>query len=405
MRTKSISTTLADPYRAGLMLGNELADIQPEVVLLFCTLHYPSWSEFIDGLYDGLDDENVPVIGSSGDGFLEAAQVSDFGAAALGIATDGKVKWHLGVGHGVHADAQAAVHGALAQLQSQLGERQPAFYFLLSDFNTDASELEAVLRDEVHVPVIGGMAADKDQKLDQCFLFANRRMVPDSVVMLACDGPISFQVHIGNSITPVGAPGRVEQANGRNVRQIDGIHAAGFVERETGKPFLPSDQGSIALTLASSEHGGEKKLRSIVQSSYEAEGDIDLYGGIEVGEMVQVCLANPTQLQQEVRRVAETARSSGFQPAAALIVSCAARKWMLGGQVEVEVENIQDAFPTSAAPGHRGDDAAATSGLPIAGFAALGEIGPLRTDTGYTRNLFHNMTYVLLLLGLCDGKT
>jgi hypothetical protein len=34
----------------------------------------------------------------------------------------------------------------------------------------------------------------------------------------------------------------------------------------------------------------------------------------------------------------------------------------------------------------------------LAGFPSFGEIAPLRRRGGYTRNLFHNMTYVLLLL-------
>ena len=154
-----------------------------------------------------------------------------------------------------------------------------------------------------------------------------------------------------------------------------------------------SIQGSIALTLANPTHGNEKKLRAIVSSSNEADGAIKLHGGIENGEMVQVCLASPAQLQQEVQRITQAARLGGFQPSAALIVSCAGRKWMLGGKVEFEVQAIHDAFPMPAG-----------EALPIVGFPSFGEFGPLRSDTGYagyTRNLFHNMTYVLLLLGTC----
>ena len=37
--------------------------------------------------------------------------------------------------------------------------------------------------------------------------------------------------------------------------------------------------------------------------------------------------------------------------------------------------------------------------LPLAGFPSFGEIGPLKLGAEYSANLFHNMTYVLLLLG------
>ncbi|MBK9346071.1 MAG: hypothetical protein IPN06_06335 [Burkholderiales bacterium] len=66
MRTLSTSTTLVDPYRAGLALGLELAAIQPEVVFLFCTAHYAKWDELLEGLYDGLDDASVQLIGATG---------------------------------------------------------------------------------------------------------------------------------------------------------------------------------------------------------------------------------------------------------------------------------------------------------------------------------------------------
>ncbi len=37
--------------------------------------------------------------------------------------------------------------------------------------------------------------------------------------------------------------------------------------------------------------------------------------------------------------------------------------------------------------------------LALAGFPSLGEIAPLRTADGYSPSLFHNMTYVLMLIG------
>lgn len=388
MRTKSASTTLVDAYRAGLALGLEMAEIEPEVVFLFCTTHFEQWDELLGGVYDGLDDANVQLIGATGDGFLERSLVGNLGAAALGLASDGVLRWHAASAHGVKQDPGGAVRSALAQLQSAMQGRAPTLYFLFSDFHTDASLIESVLRDEVNVPVIGGLAGDDNSLMDRCRLFSNGQHHADAVVMLACEGPLSFQVHIGNSISPIGAVGRVAGASGKTLQQIDGIDATAFIERETGKPFLHTDQGSIALTVARTGFDGEKRLRALVENYRATDGSLTLHGGIDNGDMVRVCLASPAQLQAEVYKISESLKTSGFEPSAALIISCAGRKALLGGQIDFEVNAIRDAYSRP---------------LPIVGFSSFGEIGPLRHDGHYTRNLFHNMTYVLLLIGQCNG--
>ena len=388
MRSKSVSTTIVDPYRAALFLGQSLSEIRPEVVFLFATVHYGDWAEFMDGLYDGLDNPYVRIIGASGDGVHERERTSDVGAAALGLNSGGAVQWHVASGDRVGADPEGAVRRAVEKLDVPLQGRKPAFYFLLSDFHTDASRIETVVRDEIDVPVIGGMAADDNDKMEHCCLFADHAMVHDCVVMLAADGPLDFQVHIGNSIAPVGQPGAVEEADGKLLSRVGGTDAASFVERETGKPFLRSDQGTVALTILNAGQAGEKKLRAIAQNSDADCGALTLHGGIQGGDIVQVCLANPQDLVAEVHAIASRVAASGFVPSAALIVSCAGRKWLLGGQIDFEVGALEVVFG---------------GGLAIAGFPSFGEIGPLFYQGAYTRNLFHNMTYVLLLLGNCDG--
>ena len=199
---------------------------------------------------------------------------------------------------------------------------------------------------------------------------------------------MAFKVHIGNAIAPVGTAGSVAGAVGKTLQKIDGIDATQFIERETGKPFLHTDQGSVALTVVHSGYAGEKRLRALVQNYRANDGSLTLHGGIDNGEMVQVCLASAAQLRDEVYKIAQTVHRSEFVPSAALIVSCAGRKSLLGGQIDFEVEAVRDAC---AQP------------IPMVGFSSFGEIGPLRHQGHYTRNLFHNMTYVLVLLGGCDG--
>ena len=251
------------------------------------------------------------------------------------------------------------------------------------DSSADGSRIEAVVHEEVNVPVIGGLAGDDTGKAGRGLLFMDGMHLKDAVVMLAVDGPLAFQIHLGNSMSPVGTPGIVDDAEGMMLRRIGGMEAVAFVEQQTGKSIMRSDQG-IALKLIDPDDGDEQKLRAVNQAATADTSTLTLFGGIRNGSLVQVCMARPDALETEVHTVAAQAMHSNFVPAAALIISCAGRKWLMGGHIEHEVRFIEERFQHC---------------LPLAGFPSFGEIGPMARKDGYTRNLFHNMTFVLLLLG------
>lgn len=380
---KSTHSLASDPYRAGIELGTALAEIQPELVLVFAAVDHARNPELLEGLYDALGHREVIVAGNSGDGYFVPGQASNLGVAALGLTSHGAVRFRVASATGVQDEPEDAVRRCLAQLKEQQREA-PSLYFLFSDFRTDASRIETVVRDEIAVPVIGGLAAD-DNQMQQCYVFCNDQILTNHVVMVAVEGALNFDISIGNSLSPVGSAGLVDRASGTNVMQIDGLEAMAFIERETGKQVLQTDRGVLALTVTDSDRRDEKILRAIVPDFSVESGSLGLYGSIHAGKHVRVCLAEPEQLIGEVYRIAAEARSRHFEPAAAFFVSCNGRKWLLGEQIRHETLALSETF---------GID------LPLIGFASFGEIGPLKAaDGGYTRNLFHNMTYVLLLIG------
>ena len=52
MRTVSAQTRHPDPYRAGLALGEALAECAPEVVFLFSSIHYGQDADLLEGIQD-----------------------------------------------------------------------------------------------------------------------------------------------------------------------------------------------------------------------------------------------------------------------------------------------------------------------------------------------------------------
>ena len=72
---------------------------------------------------------------------------------------------------------------------------------------------------------------------------------------------------------------------------------------------------------------------------------------------------------------------AGVQPEAALIFSCAVRRFLLGSRTRVETELARSVLGTT---------------IPMAGIYCYGEIGPVR---GVETSRYFNETFVTLLLG------
>ncbi len=144
MQAKSLATRHLDPYRAGLELGEGLAELAPEVVFLFSSIHYGGSRELLEGLFDALPRRPV-LIGATGDGIYEASGVADVGASVLGITTEGRVSWHVVSAEGVTADIEGAVDRCADDLAAATGGRPLSLCVLLADFRADAAKLVATL--------------------------------------------------------------------------------------------------------------------------------------------------------------------------------------------------------------------------------------------------------------------
>jgi hypothetical protein len=379
MRALSANTSLIDPYRAGIELGESLAPVGPEVVFVFSSTHY-CVPELLEGLHDALACDGVIVIGNSGDGIYATAGACDHGAAALGLNSEGQVRWaceHI-------EELDEGLEGKFEQLLTRLcaaGET-PRLGFLVADSRVDAGRIESLLGQWASFPVVGGLATDNRQR-KASYLYVNRAVISDALVVLAAYGDLRFSIRLGNSQQPIGRAGLIDDGEGSRIHVVDGISAMDFIRRETGKPVLQTDQGILSVQVHDPQVLDELRLRAFVKNSSSQPESLGLFGGIAKGYSVQVCLARPADMVAEVHALAEAAHAEHATLAAALVISCSGRKALLGPLVDHEVGALTRAF---------------SADLPLAGFPSAGEIGPLRRGSGYTRNLFHNMTYVLLLI-------
>lgn len=384
MKAVSCFSTQMDPYRAGLEIGEGLIAINPEVIFLVTSIHYGGSPELTSGIYDALGNDHVVLIGNTGDGFYERNKVADFGVSAMGINSEGVARWHLASASGVGEAPREASRKCMEQLSVACDSATPSFYYFVTDYRTDSSEVLVTLREMTSLPVVGGEAAD-DFSFNQCFVYANREVLEDSIVMLAVEGAISFDISIAQDIRPVGNMGEVTQSSGTQIRSIDNLPAIDFVEKELGKPLVGVDGGVVTLKLMG-EQEQEQCLRSLLtpHRGGKRQGEVDLFGGVEQGDFVKVCLANPEEVIQDVKNVVSSISDLPFNPVAGLIVSCAGRKRLLGEKIECEVTELVEQYPKLEA---------------LVGFPSFGEFGPVKEGNTYSRPLFHNMTFILILFG------
>lgn len=379
MRTLSSHTQLTDPYRAGIELGEAIAPLIPEVVFLFSSIHL-SAPDLLEGLHDALGRNDILVIGNSGDGCYETAGAFDHGAAVLALNSEGAVRWRIESLEGLSDN----VGPRLGQLFSGLSDKgePPSLAYLVSDFRVDTGVIEKLLRFSVPYPVIGGLAMD-DRHWEKCHVYMNRRVLDNSLVVLAAYGRLPFSIFVGNTQTPVGKSARIDSSGTNQIHRIDGISGQEFIERETGKPLLQTDRGIICIKVRNSDTDNEEWLRSIRIDDSGTPGSLRFFGGIPDQASVQACRVHPPLMISEVEQIAAQANELCPRAVAALVISCTGRKALLGKQIECDIAALGRAFPWH---------------LPVAGFPSSGEIAPLRKNGIYTRNLMHNMTYVLLVI-------
>jgi hypothetical protein len=373
-----------DPYRAGIELAEKLITIQPEVIFLFPTIHYRGSAEMAEAIYDVINSRSTVVIGNTVDGFYELNKVAGVGVSALGLNSDGKVKWHLKYEKNIGKSPFAATEKCLNRLNEECRGSSPALYFLASDFRTDSDEIVAALAATATGPVVGGLAGD-DYSFEECFVYANNHVLKDSIAILAIEGSFSFDISVTNSLQPEGSPGIITSCRGTEVQSIDNIPAMDFIKRELGKPLEVVDQGTIVFKLIEEEYpGGHRITGLLLPDNRMMNSSIRISGSIQQGKQIQVCLAPPERILQDVIDIGKSLNNLPFTPVAALLVSCAGRKRVLADSTGNEVLEVLNSCPSLKA---------------LVGFPSFGEFGPLKNPDGYSRPMFHNMTFILLLIG------
>lgn len=384
MRFKSVSSIHADPYRTGTEIGDALREMVPEVILLFASISYEQdFTDLFDGIRDSLGSTETLIFGGTGDGIYETSRVANYGVCALGIHSGGKLRWSASYEKGVSTDSYSAARSCALKTLSQVGG-QAAFAFVLADgAKADGSRIVAGVNSVLRIPYFGGLTGD-DRKFTRSRVLLNGQELEDAVSILMASGELSHSINAASGWTPIGTSGNIEECEGNSIRRIGGMSAQAFMKEQLGKPLGEADLGIIPLAMYKSEGTEYFSLRTPSHLDSDA-GAITMFGSIDQGTLVRVCKATREEVINSVSDALEGLTRGKSGETAAVVISCAGRKWLLEDRAKEEVEKVL------AALGQR---------IPLVGFPSFGEISPFRKSDGtYSDTFFHNVTFAICAIG------
>ncbi len=357
-----------------------LAGIIPQAGILFAAI------DFDHALILHRIQETFPgiaLIGGTTNGEISSVLKFQRDSLTLMVFASDEVEIYAGLGRNASNDPIAAAHQAVAA--AKLQATQPTKLCLTFPDSLTASGvliLDGLQQALGSVPIVGGMTAD-DYTFEKTHQFFQTEVLVDAIPVLLFSGSLLFSHGVASGWKPIGKRSQVTRVKGNVVYEIDGQRALDFYQHYLGTDVFTSQYAIYALAIFESQ-GERFYMRA--PSGYDPEtGSITFFSDIPEQAIVQITdvsrdeilAASKASLQEAIQHYPGTA------PAAALLISCSARRRILGTRTNEEYQLIERAIPNA---------------IPSCGFYAYGEIAPL-TDQGQTR--FHNKTFVSLLLGAC----
>ena len=305
-------------------------------------------------------------------------------SVTLCLFASDSVDMTAGVGKDAVGDPLAACEEAVAQAKAKT-TKDPTLCITTPD-NVAAAEGDIVPRllETLGggISVLGGAAGSQAFEVTPRQFFCDQ-VLRESVPVLLFSGPLDYAAGVATGWKPLGKVGRVTKSEGNLVQEIDGEPALSFYQNYLGADAT-SGETHIAIPLAVFEEGsGDFYLRAPIAYDENA-GTASFLGSVPEGASVQLTLASPENILEGTEESLARALSGypgSSEPEAALFFSCAVRKLLLGTRAAKELDIVRSRL---------GDH------VPVCGFYAFGEIGPVGSS-GTSR--FHNETLVTLLLG------
>jgi small ligand-binding sensory domain FIST len=221
---------------------------------------------------------------------------------------------------------------------------------------------------------VGGMASAGGQPGVNRLVLGDE-VYDDGAVAVLIEGPVSIRTVVSQGCRPIGRPMIITRADRNLIREL-GRRPAVEAFRETYEGLTPDEQGLVREGLhvgqvineyQESFRRGDFLIRNVMGA--DEAGGIAITDAVRVGQTVQFHVRDADTADEDLRTL--LAEEATARPAGALLFSCNGRGTRL--------------FP---APNHDVGVLREQLGpVPVAGFFAMGEIGPVGG-----KNFLHGFT-------------
>ncbi|MEH2047071.1 FIST signal transduction protein [Nostoc sp.] len=358
--------------------SRSLAGAIPQAGLLFTAIDFDH-ALILQRIQDAFP--GIELIGGTTNGEISSILEFQQDSLTLMLFASDEVEIHSGIGRGASKNPSLAAQEAIAQAKAKSASL-PQLCLTFPDSLTSngvliLDGLKQCLGEDV--PIIGGMAAD-DYTFDKTYQFFQGEVLSDSVPVLLFSGQLLFSYGVASGWTPISQRSRVTKVNGNVVYEIDGQRALDFYQHYLGEERFAANFAIHALAVfEDQDHFYMRAPNGYDQQS----GSVTFFSDIPEQAVVQITDATRDNILSASEASLKNALADypGVEPTAALLISCAARRRILGTLARLEYQLVKTHLPEA---------------LPCCGFYAYGEIAPLMSK-GQTQ--FHNKTFVTLLIG------
>jgi small ligand-binding sensory domain FIST len=279
-----------------------------------------------------------------------------------------------------HEPVGSAIAGWPAALEA--GGHSLSFLLLADPFSTPVDDLLAMIAERYPTAkAIGGLAGGGSD-LGENRLVLDQEVFDDGLVGVALSGPVSIRTVISQGCRPIGDPYVVTKADRNVIYELGGEPALNRLQ--SAFESLESEEREIAhralhLGIVIDEHRdrfdrGDFLVRNLIGADRTA-GSVAVGDLVREGQTVQFHMRDAGSASEDLNLLLATDRTKHQQPPlGALLFSCCGRGEGLFGKPSHDVSAVVER----------------SGKIPIAGFFAQGEIGPVGSKNflhGYTASV------------------
>lgn len=359
-----------------------LAGARADLLILFVS---PQFEGELDPIVERAVDraEDAVIMGCTAGGVIGGtSEVEDAPAVAAWTASLPS----MGVAPFRLTFQQDGEHGIIDGLDEMPSSARGDVMLMLSDpFSFPADLLLAHLNEHAPgVPVLGGQASG-GLEAGRNVLISNGEIVRDGAAGVILTGGTSTSWLVSQGCRPIGETYGVTSAERNVMHELAGAPALRRLE-EVYAAASPRDQllmrrglhvGQAITELKPQLARGDFLIRNVMGIDPKT-GSIAITDMVEVGQTVQFQVRDADSAREDLRLILERERQHDERRVVgALLFSCNGRGQALFGQPDHDIGAVHRAFGS----------------VPVAGFFAAGELGPVAG-----RNFLHGFTASVLLV-------